>query len=86
MPNSDTLRVTVRVGEHNLISEKDCAVTLGVEHCSEKPVDLPVVQYVQHPNYEMKTLKNDIALVKVKTTIKFSGKLICKVYSIYGLN
>lgn len=66
------------MGEHNLQSEKDCIVTVGVEHCSEPPVDLPVLQYIQHPNYNMKTLKNDIALVKVETSIEFTGKSICE--------
>ncbi|XP_018569145.2 melanization protease 1-like [Anoplophora glabripennis] len=64
--------VTVRVGEHNLQTEKDCATIVGVEHCSEKPMDLPVMQNIQHPDYDHGTLKNDIALVKVRTSITFT--------------
>ncbi|KAJ8925742.1 hypothetical protein NQ315_009590 [Exocentrus adspersus] len=49
--------VNVRLGEHNLQSEIDCAVSLGVIYCSDKPVDVPVEEYLQHSEFDFKYIQ-----------------------------
>nr|XP_023024181.1 melanization protease 1-like [Leptinotarsa decemlineata] len=64
--------VQVRLGEHDLRSSTDCQVYHGKRVCSDNPVDIPVLSTLRHPNYHTRTLKNDIALVRLKTIITFT--------------
>lgn len=69
-------RGVVRFGELNLESAIDCESAEGEEKvCADPPVDVPVDITVPHENYNSKTLENDIALVKLRRKVTFTGKL-----------
>lgn len=61
------------MGENNLSSPIDCEQGgLAVKNCANPHVDLPVDKIIKHKDFDELTLKNDIALVKVKGSIKFT--------------
>lgn len=62
----------VRLGENDLKTSRDCYMLQGQKVCVDPHVDMKVEKFFQHPKYNKKTLKNDIGLVKVKGTIKFT--------------
>ncbi|CAG9764106.1 unnamed protein product [Ceutorhynchus assimilis] len=64
--------VTVRMGEHNLRTEKDCYTLKEVTICADPHLDKKVLSHAIHPSYNSRTLKNDIALVKTRESIKFT--------------
>jgi len=53
-------QITIRVGEHNMKSRE------GSE------VDIPAERIVQHPSYNPRTLDFDIAMIKVRSPIRFN--------------
>nr|AET34914.1 prophenoloxide activating enzyme III [Macrobrachium rosenbergii] len=51
-----------RIGEHNLITERDC----DQSGCSPPPQDIPVERVIMHPDYGLQCAEcNDIALLKL---------------------
>ncbi|KAJ8985967.1 hypothetical protein NQ317_010725 [Molorchus minor] len=66
--------VLARLGEHDLRSTIDCVTFNGEKRCADPHVDIPVENYVRHSNYDSNKLKNDIALVRIKGPITFSGE------------
>lgn len=66
-------RAIVRLGEHDLKSEVDCVRYGKATVCADKHVDVPVETIITHPRYNPKTLKNDVALVRVLTNIPTTG-------------
>lgn len=65
----------VRLGESNLNTNVDCEKHPDEEEfCADPSVDLDVDKASAHKNFNRETLKNDIALVKVKEKIKFTCK------------
>ncbi|KAJ8960295.1 hypothetical protein NQ318_004021 [Aromia moschata] len=65
--------VSVRLGEHDLQSDKDCETIDKYTICADDPVDIPVENYTMHPDYDPVKLRNDIALVRVKEKIRFTS-------------
>lgn len=55
----------VRLGDLNLNSDGDGAV----------PKDFAIEESIRHPKYSVKTKHNDIALLKLAGTVKFSTKI-----------
>ncbi|CAG9837619.1 unnamed protein product [Diabrotica balteata] len=66
--------VQVRFGELNLNTELDCKRVHSTYICSDEPVDVPVLTYFIHGQYDTLTLKNDIALVKLAKSVTFTGR------------
>jgi len=64
--------VTVRFGEHDLKTEKDCYATKQVTICAAPHYDNDVETYKIHTGYNKQTLKDDIALVKIKYPVPFT--------------
>ncbi|XP_034938442.1 phenoloxidase-activating factor 1-like [Chelonus insularis] len=64
----------VRVGEHNLSTERDCDRDKnGLEIvCADGYQDFGVESFLYHSEYSSKTLKNDIGLIRVDGRIDFS--------------
>jgi secreted trypsin-like serine protease len=71
--------VLVRLGEHDLLSERDCFKVDAFETCAEPHADFLIQHVTTHPLYNNENLQNDIALVKVRRKIGFSDyvKPIC---------
>ncbi|CAG9860337.1 unnamed protein product [Phyllotreta striolata] len=58
---------TVRVGEYNLATRNDCVTLLnGKVKCSPRVQNLAVEQSIIHPEYNNRTITNDIALIRVQ--------------------
>ncbi|KAL0280492.1 UNVERIFIED_CONTAM: hypothetical protein PYX00_001763 [Menopon gallinae] len=66
-----TLR-SVRLGEHDLSSEMDCAEDRG---CSAAAKDIPIKRYVRHPDFREKELRNDIALIELAERAEFTKSI-----------
>ena len=70
----------VRLGEHNLSTEEDCAIDDDDEpFCAQPYHDIKVQSYVAHPGFSRNTLQDDIGLVKlsqsaqIKQSTTFKG-------------
>ncbi|KAG5896176.1 hypothetical protein JTB14_016951 [Gonioctena quinquepunctata] len=64
--------VNVRLGEHDLRSKKDCRKVHGGQICADNPIDVPVLNTFRHQNYNSRTLKDDIALIRLKRAVTFT--------------
>ncbi|XP_031337410.1 serine protease easter-like isoform X2 [Photinus pyralis] len=71
--------VGVRLGEYNLNKEIDCAGTPRYRTCSEKAIDVPVVETIAHEDYNPMNNFNDIALLRLEKDVGFTDfvKPIC---------
>ncbi|XP_064548308.1 phenoloxidase-activating factor 3 [Drosophila montana] len=70
--------IGVRLGEHNLGTEKDCEFLGGrVEHCLPPYEEFGLEDVRPHPNYN--SINNDIALIKLDRPVQFKThiKPIC---------
>ncbi|KAL0100204.1 hypothetical protein PUN28_019554 [Cardiocondyla obscurior] len=65
--------IGVRVGDHDIDKERDCETDLnGLEIlCAEKYQDFGVDSVIFHPEYTRTKLQNDIALIRLNSTIDF---------------
>lgn len=62
------------MGELDLQTEVDCETIGNEEICADPYVEIPVEKHIVHKSFNTKSLENDIALVKLKNRIKFTGK------------
>lgn len=71
----------IRVGEHNILNEKDCQFdSLGQQRCAPPVQDFEVEKVTFHPLFNTTTLQNDIAVIKIAGIIDLSlenAKAIC---------
>ncbi|EEB18115.1 tripsin, putative [Pediculus humanus corporis] len=72
----DISPTSVRLGEYNLSTEKDCLSDYG---CAPLPIDVGIDRIISHPNYYKPELRNDIALIRLSKKIenKTSIRPIC---------
>lgn len=67
--------IGVRLGEHNLGTEKDCEFLGGrIEHCLPPYEEYGLEDVRPHPNY--KSINNDIALIKLDRPVQFKGHIM----------
>ncbi|KAF2881989.1 hypothetical protein ILUMI_24170 [Ignelater luminosus] len=72
--------VSVRLGEHNTKTEKDCdGDTPGLEYCSDPPIDVEVEEITFHEDFNMDNLFGDIALIRLNTVVNYTDfiKPVC---------
>lgn len=62
------------MGEHDLSKDIDC-FTAGGKVCADPHVDYAINHTLIHPKYEARKLANDIALIKIKQKVTFTGKV-----------
>ncbi|XP_065357344.1 melanization protease 1-like [Calliphora vicina] len=55
----------VRLGEHDVTEERDCAKDLGGDDICATTIDVDVVKIIVHHAYSRLSFKNDIALLKL---------------------
>lgn len=75
---SCTNRVSVRLGEHDLNSDTDCAKSnYGDEYCSDTPINVPVAETIAHESYDPLGIDqhHDIALLRLIRNVEFTGGL-----------
>ena len=58
-------RQLVRLGEHDLSSANDGA----------NPMDFPIIERIVHEDYVPNLILNDIAILKLRDTLRITGKL-----------
>lgn len=66
----------MRLGELNLESNPDCDVSPTETICADNFVDVLIEKVIPHENYNNITLENDIALIKLKRKLNFTGKYL----------
>lgn len=61
---------SIRLGEWNLATEKDCEE----EFCADPVVDIPVAEIIPHENYVPDSLnqEHDIALIRLSRSVKYT--------------
>ncbi|CAB3380268.1 Hypothetical predicted protein [Cloeon dipterum] len=72
--------VSVRLGEHNLVTEKDCYKTAkGVEICADPPLSVPIESVKVHEKYGGVDRHNDIGLIRLQRKVPATGyvKPVC---------
>lgn len=62
----------VRLGEHNLSTEIDCADDDEEEFCAQPYQDIKVESFVAHPDFSSQTLLDDIGLVKLSQSAQLT--------------
>lgn len=69
-------RVTVRLGEWNTDTDRDCTRAGNVEVCNEEPLDAEVESTLVHEGYNMNNAnrRNDIALVRLRRPVTYTSK------------
>ena len=59
-------RSTVRLGEHDQTTERDCEVIdVGEEVCAPPTQNFNIERVITHPDYSSTTKHNDIALLRL---------------------
>ncbi|XP_045470318.1 phenoloxidase-activating factor 3-like [Harmonia axyridis] len=71
--------VFVRLGEYNLTSQRDCVNFGNRRVCADQHTDVYVERVAVHPEYSRQTLKNDIALIRLRHSVRESDyiRAIC---------
>lgn len=65
-------RFTVRLGDRDTSSDKDCSTLSGEEKCAPPVVDIPVMEVIVHPKLQLDPLRHDIALLRLAREVEFS--------------
>lgn len=63
--------MSVRLGEWNMTSMNDC---YAESDCADTPEDIDVEEEVVHPYFSLTTGNNDIALLRLKRRVQFTGE------------
>uniref|UniRef100_A0A1A9W1D5 Peptidase S1 domain-containing protein n=1 Tax=Glossina brevipalpis TaxID=37001 RepID=A0A1A9W1D5_9MUSC len=58
----------IRLGEYDLNQEIDCVNS----ECNEKPVDINIEAIIVHPNYNVRSHHNDIALIRLAADVNYT--------------
>lgn len=70
------IRVGLRLGEYDLDSEEDCSLNNSTVRCPDVSRDYDSSEIVLHSGFDHKDrreFKNDIALIRLRTRVEFSG-------------
>ena len=67
-------RVSVRLGEQDASKDTDCSFVAGEQVCAPPVVDRPIERIVKHKNYGENRFQNDIALLRMASTVDFTGE------------
>lgn len=69
-----SLRTVVRLGEHNLETEKDCENNIS-NVCSPPPQDFTPAEVILHPDFDTRSeVSDDIALIRLNRKAELSSK------------
>jgi hypothetical protein len=67
----------LRLGEYDLESEEDCSLNNSTVRCPDTLRDYAPSDFVLHSGFNLQDatwFKNDIALIRLRTRVDFSGK------------
>lgn len=74
MTKDVSFRFSVRLGEHTISTQQDCADVNDFDTCSEAE-DIPIESFKVHEGYDPATKANDIALIRLTRPVAFSKEL-----------
>ncbi|KAF2897099.1 hypothetical protein ILUMI_09080 [Ignelater luminosus] len=74
LTNLKTLKlVSVRLGEHDINTERDCEKSdYGDEYCSDPVQDIDIEESIPHPDYNATVFTSDIGLIRLAKPINIS--------------
>lgn len=76
MINLLCFRKIIRLGEYDTTKVIDCTETDGKGYeCMPEIVAIPIEQIIPHPDYNPGSIKNDIALMRMKELAPYTGNL-----------
>lgn len=64
--------VGVRLGEYDTTTDIDCITLDDEQICADPPIDVPVEEKTTHPEYNEKSMLNDIALLRLDRDILYT--------------
>lgn len=64
--------VGVRLGEYDTTTDIDCITLDDEQICADPPIDVPVEEKTTHPEYNEKSMSNDIALLRLNRDILYT--------------
>lgn len=64
--------VAVRLGEYDTTTDIDCIMLDDEQICADPPIDVPVEEKTTHPEYNEKSMLNDIALLRLNQDILYT--------------
>lgn len=67
---SNSMISRIRLGEHNTETNPDCENSF----CNDFYEDFEPVEIIHHKDYNNPKLRNDIALIRLKRKIRFTGE------------
>lgn len=59
---------SIRLGEHNISTERDCQEI----DCADPVVNIPIAEVIVHENYIASAHHDDIALIRLARPVKFT--------------
>lgn len=73
-----SIRTAVRLGEHDITTEKDCD---DFPDCADPVVDIPIAETIVHEDYraDSASQEHDIALIRLESAVNYTDyvKPIC---------
>ncbi|KAF5298269.1 hypothetical protein FQR65_LT09780 [Abscondita terminalis] len=71
--NRDVRFATLRLGDYNITSSKDCVTTeQGERECNDGVIEIGIEEMLAHPLFSKRTKQNDIALIRLSKPVPFS--------------
>lgn len=69
-------RQRVRLGEYDIKNTTDCVYNFGIPDCTDPIQRIDVEKIIVHEGFSYRNLDkvHDIALIKLKRSVKFTGK------------
>ena len=66
---------SVRLGEWRISTDTDCVGRRGFQTCTEPALDVGVQRSIKHSRYNRRTKEHDIALIRLRRSVKFSNMI-----------
>lgn len=60
------------MGEYDTTTDVDCITLDDEQICADPPIDVPVEEKTAHPEYNEKSMLNDIALLRLNRDILYT--------------
>ncbi|KAK9878517.1 hypothetical protein WA026_022413 [Henosepilachna vigintioctopunctata] len=63
---------SIRLGEYNLTTDRDCVEVGKYKTCADHHVDVGIEKVTVHPMFNRKTFKNDIAIIRIRKEVEMT--------------
>lgn len=69
-------RLAARIGEYNTSASLDCVDGPFGQDCIDNVLEIPFEEILIHPEFSKRTYTHDIALLRLNTTVQYTGTAI----------